>query len=82
MLDMGIAANHAVSGRSATKEERIMFTEVARRIQIVLRDERGLETLEWIAMGVLIIVGVAAIAYPGGLLPAVTGAIGQVTAAL
>jgi len=48
----------------------------------ILRDERGLETLEWIAMAVLIIVGVAAVAYPGGLLGAVQGAIGQVTAAL
>lgn len=59
-----------------------MFTELARRIQAVLRDERGLETLEWIAMGVLIIAGVAATVYPGGLGPAITGAIGTVTAAL
>jgi hypothetical protein len=56
-------------------------TMIGKFVQI-LRDERGLETLEWIAMGVLIIVGVAAVAYPGGLLPAVTGAIGTVTAAL
>ncbi len=52
------------------------------KILAVLRDDRGLETLEWIAMAVLIVVGVAAVVYPGGLGPAITGAIGQVTAAL
>ncbi len=59
-----------------------MFRELARRIQAVLRDERGIETLEWIAMAVLIIVLVAVVVYPGGLIPAINGAIGQVTAAL
>ncbi len=59
-----------------------MFTQLARQIQAVLRDERGIESLEWIAMAVLIIVLFAAIVYPGGLNGAVTGAIAAVTGAL
>jgi hypothetical protein len=59
-----------------------MFTELARRIQAVLQDERGIESLEWIAMAVLIIVLFAAVVYPGGLIGAANGAIAQVVAAL
>ncbi len=59
-----------------------MFTELARRIQAVLQDERGIETLEWIAMAVLIIVLFAVAVYPGGLIGAVNGAIAQIVAAL
>jgi len=47
-----------------------------------LRGGAGLGAPGGIAIAVLIIVGVAAAAYPGGLLPAVTGAIGTVVAAL
>jgi len=52
-----------------------------KRIIGYLRDERGLETLEWIAMGALIL-GVAFVVYPGTLQPALTGVVGTISAAL
>jgi Flp pilus assembly pilin Flp len=48
----------------------------------ILRNEEGLETLEWIAMAFLIIVLVAIVAYPGGLLPAVQSIITNIAAQL
>ncbi len=39
---------------------------VAKLIQ-VLRDEQGIETLEWLAIAALIIILVAAVVYPGNL---------------
>ncbi len=59
-----------------------MIREMMNRVLHVVRDEQGIETLEWIAMAFLIIVLVAIIAYPGGLLPAIAGVIGNITAAL
>jgi hypothetical protein len=52
-----------------------------KRILGYLRDERGLETLEWIAMGALIL-GVAFVVYPGTLQPALTGLVGTIGTAL
>ncbi len=52
-----------------------------KRIIGYLRDERGLETLEWIAMGALIL-GVAFVVYPGTLQPALTGVVGTISGAL
>ena len=52
-----------------------------KRIVGYLRDERGLETLEWIAMGALIL-GVAFVVYPGTLQPALTGVVGTISGAL
>ncbi len=48
----------------------------------ILRNEEGLETLEWIAMAFLIIVLVAVVAYPGALLSAVNSVIANVAANL
>ena len=59
-----------------------MIREMMNRMLHVVRDEQGIETLEWIAMAFLIIVLVAIVAYPGGLLPAIQGVIGNITAAL
>jgi Flp pilus assembly pilin Flp len=59
-----------------------MIREMLNRMLHVVRDEQGIETLEWIAMAFLIIVLVAIVAYPGGLLPAIQGVIGNITAAL
>ena len=46
-----------------------------------LKDEQGIETLEWIAIGVLIL-GVAFAVYPGSLQGGLTTVVGNVTAAL
>jgi Flp pilus assembly pilin Flp len=59
-----------------------MIREMMNRVVNVVRDEQGIETLEWIAMAFLIIVLVAVVVYPGGLGPAITGVIANVTAAL
>jgi hypothetical protein len=63
-------------------EENAMLSEMVRRVGMVLRDEHGIETLEWIAMAFLIIVLVAVVAYPGGLLAAIQGVIANIVAAL
>jgi hypothetical protein len=52
-----------------------------KRILGYLRDERGIETLEWIAIGALIL-GVAFVVYPGTLQPVLTGLVGTIGAAL
>ena len=52
-----------------------------KRILGYLKDERGLETLEWIAMGALIL-GVAFVVYPGTLQPALTTLVGTISTAL
>lgn len=59
-----------------------MFAEMARRIQAVLRDERGIESLEWIAMAFLIIVLFAVVVYPGTLDDTVNAVIGRIGTAL
>ena len=46
-----------------------------------LKDERGIETLEWIAIGALIL-GVAFAVYPGTLQGALTTVVGNITTAL
>ena len=51
------------------------------RILGYLKDERGIETLEWIAMGALIL-GVAFVVYPNTLQPALTGLVGRISTAL
>jgi hypothetical protein len=52
-----------------------------KRILGYLRDERGIETLEWIAIGALIL-GVAFVVYPGTLQPVLTALVGTIGAAL
>jgi Flp pilus assembly pilin Flp len=52
-----------------------------KRILGYLRDERGIETLEWIAIGALIL-GVAFVVYPGTLQGALTGLVGTIATAL
>jgi Flp pilus assembly pilin Flp len=44
----------------------------------ILRNEEGLETLEWIAMAFLIIILVAVVAYPGTLLTSIQSVITNV----
>jgi len=46
-----------------------------------LRDERGIETLEWIGVGALIL-GVAFVVYPGTLQPALVGVVNNIGTAL
>lgn len=52
-----------------------------KRILGYLRDERGIETLEWIAIGALIL-GVAFVVYPGTLQPALVALVGNIATAL
>jgi hypothetical protein len=52
-----------------------------KRILGYLRDERGIETLEWIAIGALIL-GVAFVVYPGTLQPALVTLVGTISTAL
>ena len=54
-----------------------MLIEMARRVWMVLREESGVETLEWILIGGLI-VGVGIALYPGVLQPGLTGVIGTI----
>lgn len=52
-----------------------------KRILGYLKDEQGIETLEWIAVGALII-GVAIVVYPGTLQAGLTTVIAAVVAKL
>jgi len=52
-----------------------------KRILSYLKDERGIETLEWIAIGALIL-GVAFVVYPGTLQTALTTVVGNISTAL
>jgi Flp pilus assembly pilin Flp len=54
---------------------------VMKRILGYLKDERGIETLEWIAIGALIL-GVAFVVYPGTLQGALTTVVGNISTAL
>ena len=51
------------------------------RLITTLRDESGIETLEWISIGVLILLVAFAI-YPGALQTALTTVVGDVSTAL
>jgi Flp pilus assembly pilin Flp len=55
--------------------------EVMQRILGYLRDERGLETMEWIAIGALVL-GVAFVLYPGVLQTALQAVVGNISTAL
>ena len=55
-----------------------MVREWMNRVLAVLRNEDGIETLEWIAMAFLIIVLVAIIVYPGGLVGGINGVIANI----
>lgn len=46
-----------------------------------VRDEQGIETLEWIAVGALI-VAVALVVYPGALQTALIDVVGKISTAL
>ena len=72
----GIIVTSAVE--TIAREERGMLIEMARRVWMVLREESGVETLEWILIGGLI-VGVGIALYPGVLQPGLTGVIGTIT---
>jgi Flp pilus assembly pilin Flp len=58
------------------EEEKVM-----KRILGYVRDERGIETLEWIAIGALIL-GVAFVVYPGTLQPVLTTLVTTIGTAL
>jgi Flp pilus assembly pilin Flp len=55
--------------------------EKMQRILGYLRDERGLETMEWIAIGALVL-GVAFVLYPGVLQTALQAVVGNISTAL
>ncbi len=55
-----------------------MFSEIVRRIWLAVNNEEGIETLEWIAIAVLIVVMVAFALYSGPLYNAVSNAISNV----
>ncbi len=59
-----------------------MFREMMNRVLAVLRNEQGIESLEWIAMAFLIIVLFAVAVYPGGLIQAVNTTIANIVTAL
>ncbi len=54
---------------------------VMKRILGYLKDERGIETLEWIGVGALIL-GVAFVVYPGTLQPALVTVVNNIGTAL
>ena len=59
-----------------------MFLEMARRLGMVLRDERGIETAEWIAI-LAIVLAIAFVVYtPGGLEAGLTTVVTNITTAL
>jgi hypothetical protein len=53
--------------------------QLVNRVSMILRDERGLETLEWIFVGFVIIATIGAAVYAGGLQAAMTGALTAIT---
>ncbi len=58
-----------------------MLTSLVRQIVVILKDERGIETLEWILIGALITaVGLAV--YPGTLNGQLTSAVTAVGSAI
>ena len=59
-----------------------MVDYLVKRVQSVLRNEEGIETLEWIAIAVLIVIGVAFALYAGPLKTAVSNAITSVSSHL
>ncbi len=59
-----------------------MIQAVVNRVQMALRDEEGIETLEWIAIAFLIIVLLAVGVYPGTLQGTIQGVITRIGAAL
>ena len=59
-----------------------MMREMMNRVLAVVRDEQGIETLEWIAMAFVIITLVVIVAYPAGLPAAIATVVGNITAAL
>jgi len=59
-----------------------MIREMMNRVLNVVRDEKGIESLEWIAMAFVIIVSFAVLVYPGGLVGAVNTTIANIVAAL
>ncbi len=56
-----------------------MLMSLVRQIVVSLKDERGIETLEWILIGALI-TGVAVVIYPGGIQTALNGAVTYIAA--
>lgn len=59
-----------------------MIREMMNQALNVVRDEQGIESLEWIAMAFVIIVLFAVVVYPQGLPAAVATVVGNITAAL
>ena len=59
-----------------------MVEYLMNRVQSVLRNEDGIETLEWIAMAFLIIVLLAVIVYPNTLQTTINAVITRIDTAL
>jgi|MudIll2142460700_1097286.scaffolds.fasta_scaffold406359_1 hypothetical protein len=51
-------------------------------VAAILRDERGLETLEWIFVGFVIIATIGVAVYAGGLQAAMASALAAITGAI
>jgi hypothetical protein len=51
-----------------------MLSALVNRVVTVLRDEQGIETLEWVAIGGLVVI-VAVAVYTGILQPVLSGAV-------
>jgi uncharacterized membrane protein SpoIIM required for sporulation len=54
---------------------------IAKLVQ-VLRNEEGIETLEWIAIAVLVVIGIAFTVYNGPLVGAVSTAVANVASSI
>jgi len=67
--------------RTNYAEARIVLLERARRVWTVLRDDRGIETLEWVLIGGLI-TAMALVVYSGSLQGNLVTAVTSVGAAI
>jgi hypothetical protein len=63
-----------VVGQKELEEDTTMLATLAYRVVTVLRDEQGIETLEWVAIGGMVII-VAVAVYTGILQGALVGAV-------
>jgi Flp pilus assembly pilin Flp len=69
--------SHSFGGRSRIEKGGEKMQNLIR----YLRDQQGVETLEWILIGGLI-TGVGIVLYPGVLLAGLTGVLGTIVAAI
>jgi Flp pilus assembly pilin Flp len=78
--EAGTVLNH-ISAHAASADDAPKEKEMLKKVAAFLKNEQGIETLEWIAIGGLIL-GVAFAVYPGTLRPALTGVVTNIGTAL